>query len=101
MNSLITYKPHLRFVAIISAIAYIGLILFLSTRDSLALEQWQFALTLLPFALFGLTYLLLMYTDWFVPGNQGMLATFKKTFFWILATTYVSVIGALFWNFVV
>lgn len=101
MNLLLDYKHHLRFIAILSAIACLGLVFFIRTRGSLAFEQWQFALTLLPFALFGVAHLLLMYASWFAPGQQGMLATLRKTFFWILVATYTLVFGALLWYFVV
>ncbi len=101
MNSLLDYKQHFRFVAIVAAIASLGLIFFIRTTGSLALEPWQFALMLLPFALFGVAHLLLMYANWFVPGQQGMLATLKKTLFWILAATYTLLFSALSWYFVV
>jgi len=79
-------KLRLSVLSAIAAAAALGVLIVARGETSIALEPWPLGLAILPWAIFIVAFMPLVYLSWFGRARTKIFTIVGQLFFWLLAS---------------
>lgn len=89
-------KLRLSVLSAIAAAAALGVLISARAEKSIALEPWQLGVAILPWAIFTVAFLPLVYLSWFGRARAKIFTIFGQLFFWLLASGMLVIFGTIY-----
>lgn len=93
-------KVILNVVSAISALAAAGVLVVFRSDEAVNLEHWQLGLAILPWMLFTIFFLPLVYLSWFRRPQSSSIRLVAKAFFWLVAVGTLAIFVLIYGIFV-
>jgi hypothetical protein len=93
-------KVILNVATAISALAAVGVLVVFRSVEAVNLERWHLGLAILPWMLFTIFFLPLVYLSWFRRPQSPGIRIVAKAFFWLVAVGTLAIFVLIYGMFV-
>lgn len=93
-------KVTLSVVSAISALAAVGVLVVFQSLEAATIERWHLGLAILPWMLFTIVFLPLVYLSWFTRRQSPGIRAVAKAFFWLVAVGTLAMFVLIYGMFV-
>ena len=93
-------KLKLSVLSAIAAATALGVMIAARAGKIVALEPWQLGLAILPWAIFTMAFMPLVYLSWFGRVRAKIFTNLGQVFFWLLAFCMLVIFGTIYCRFV-